>query len=276
MFAIIVHGGAGIWPADRIPRAIDGANHALDVAVSILTRKGSALDAVEQAVRVLEDDPVFNAGTGSHANTDGEIEMDAILVDGTSGRFGSVAAIRNVRHPVSVARRIMEDTTHCLLAGEGASRFAHEHGFEYVPNETLLGDALFPDGDTVGAVAVDMFGTIAAATSTGGTRGKMPGRVGDAPIFGAGAFADARCGVSATGVGEYIMRALTSKSLADAIARGVTPELAAQGAVAQLEHAGGVGGVIALDLQGRVGFQRNTPAMPVAFVDGTGHRYAGA
>ena len=276
MYALIVHGGAGQWQDDRLPRAIEGVERALDVGISILSRDGSAIDAVEQAVMVLEDDPVFDAGTGSYANTDGDVEMDAIIADGSAGRFGAVAAIRNLRHPVSVARKIMDDTPHCLLVGEGATRFAHANGFDFISNELLIGDATHPAHATVGAVALDIRGRIAVATSTGGTRDKMPGRVGDSPIFGAGVYADATCGVSATGVGEYIMRVLLSKFVADGITRGLTPELAAQGGIAHLAHIGGSGGVIAIDRDGHIGRHFNTLAMPFAFIDGRGQRVIGS
>ncbi len=276
MYALIVHGGAGQWQEERLPRAIEGVERALDVGISILSREGSAVDAVEQAVMVLEDDPVFDAGTGSYANTDGDVEMDAIIADGSTGRFGAVAAIRNLRHPISVARKVMEDTPHCLLAGEGASRFAHANGFDFISNELLIGDATHPAHDTVGAVALDIRGRIAVATSTGGTRDKMPGRVGDSPIYGAGAFADEVCGVSATGVGEYIMRVLLAKFVADGIARGLSPELAAQGGIAHLANIQGTGGVICIDRDGRVGRHYNTVAMPFAYVDGRGQHFVGS
>lgn len=272
MFALIVHGGAGNWPADKQLSGLAGVERALDVGRSILERGGAAIDAVEQAVEVLEDDPTFNAGTGSHPNSRGEVEMDAIIVDGAKGLFGAVAAIRNVRHPVGVARKVMTDTPHCMLVGDGATRYAHANGFEFIATELLTVEQAHDDGDTVGAVALDTRGRIAAATSTGGTRNKLPGRVGDSPLFGAGAFADADCGVSCTGVGEYIMRVLLAKTVAEAISRGVPPELAAHGGISRLEHVGGNGGVIALDREGRVGFCRNTPAMPVAFIDGRGAR----
>ena len=276
MHALVVHGGAGKWPEEKLPRALDGVARALDVGLAILRRGGPALDAVEQAVHVMEDDPVFDAGTGSYANTDGDVEMDAIVADGATGRFGAVAAIRNVRHPVSVARKVMEDTPHCLLVGEGATRYAHANGFDFIPNELLLGEASHPIHDTVGAVALDQHGHLAVATSTGGTRGKMPGRVGDSPIFGAGAYADATCAVSSTGVGEFIMRAILAKFVADGVARGLTPNLAAQGGIVHLAHLGGTGGVIAIDREGRVGLHHNAAAMPSAFVDGKGSRHVGA
>jgi beta-aspartyl-peptidase (threonine type) len=272
MHAIIVHGGAGRWLEERLPRALEGVGRALDIGNAILARSGSALDAVEQAVSMLEDDPVFDAGTGSYANTDGDVEMDAIIADGTGGRFGAVAAIRNVRHPVSVARKVMEDTPHFLLAGDGATRFALANGFDFIANELLLGGTSHAIGDTVGTVALDERGRIAAATSTGGTRGKLPGRVGDSPIFGSGAYADPACGVSATGIGEFIMRSLLAKFVADGVARGLTPDLAAQGGIAHLAHIGGTGGVIVIDRDGRVGFHRNTFAMPVAYIDREGRR----
>ena len=158
----------------------------------------------------------------------------------------------------------MEDTPHCLLVGEGATRFALANGFDFIANELLLGGASHPIGDTVGAVALDERGRIAAATSTGGTRGKLPGRVGDSPIFGSGAYADPACGVSATGIGEFIMRSLLAKFVADGVARGLTPGLAAQGGIAHLAHIGGIGGDIVIDRDGRVGSRRNAVAMPVA------------
>lgn len=214
MYALIVHGGAGQWQEERLPRAIEGVERALDVGISILSREGSAVDAVEQAVMVLEDDPVFDAGTGSYANTDGDVEMDAII-DRSTGRFSARWPQFAICAIPFRARKVMEDTPHCLLAGEGASRFAHANGFDFISNELLIGDATHPAHDTVGAVALDIRGRIAVATSTGGTRDKMPGRVGDSPIYGAGAFADEVCGVSATGVGEYIMRVLLAKFVAD-------------------------------------------------------------
>ncbi|GMU92257.1 MAG: hypothetical protein AMXMBFR4_13150 [Candidatus Hydrogenedentota bacterium] len=273
VIALVVHGGAGRWRADQLARTQSGMERALDAGVAVLKASGSALDAVEAAVMVLEDDPVFNAGVGSHPNADGEIEMDAIVVDGSTRNFGAVAAIRHVRHPVSAARKVLERTPHCLLAGEGATRFAHECGFPFVSTSELLEPA--PTHDTVGAVALDEEGRIAAATSTGGTRNKMPGRIGDAPVIGSGAFADDSCGVSATGQGEYIMRVMLSRSVAEGIARGLTCEAAAVAGIAQLEHAGGYGGVIVMDQSGHVAFARNTPAMPYAYVDGRGLRQIG-
>jgi beta-aspartyl-peptidase (threonine type) len=274
VIAIVVHGGAGQWRADQLARSRSGIERALDAGLAVLNDSGGALDAVEAAVVVLEDDPVFNAGKGSHPNADGEIEMDAIVVDGSTQDFGAVAAIRNVRHPVSVARKVLDGTPHCILAGEGATRFARECGVPFAATADLVEPA--PTHDTVGAVALDVQGRIAAATSTGGTRNKMPGRVGDAPIIGSGAYADGSCGVSATGQGEYIMRVMLSKSVADGISRGLSPETAAAAGIAKLEHIGGRGGVIVMDRTGNVAFARNTKAMPVAYLDGRGARHIGA
>ena len=271
MIAVIVHGGAGKWAGDKHAQAKAGCEAARDAAYRVLEAGASALDAVEEALRILEDDPLFNAGTGSHPNARGEIEMDAIVVDGTARRFGSVAAIQCVQHPISVARRVMEATPHCLLVGEGATRFAYEQGFVPYPVERLRApDTASPAQDTVGAVALDSQGRIAAATSTGGTANKMPGRVGDSPIIGCGAYANGLAGTSATGVGEDLMRVMMARSVVDAACLDPDPTQAARCGVRLLNEWKGVGGVICLRREGRVGYAHNTPHMAVAFIDGQG------
>ncbi|MCC6488176.1 MAG: isoaspartyl peptidase/L-asparaginase [Candidatus Hydrogenedentes bacterium] len=273
MIALIIHGGAGKWPENKHARAKAGCEAARDAAYRLLQNGASALDAVEEALRILEDDPLFNAGTGSHPNAAGEIEMDAIIVDGSGCRFGAVAAIQKVQHPISVARRVMDATPHCLLAGCGGTQFAHEQGFPEYRTELLrTADSASPSQDTVGAVALDSQGRIAAATSTGGTANKLPGRVGDSPIFGCGAYANGLAGASATGVGEDLMRVMMARSVVDAACVDPDPSRAARHGVRLLDEIHGTGGIICLRREGAVGFACNTPAMAVAFIDGQGTR----
>lgn len=272
MIAIVVHGGAGTWPEDKHAVAKAGCETARDAAYRLLKDGASAFDAVEYAVRLLEDHPLFNAGTGSHPTTAGEVEMDALIVDGAARDFGAVAGIRNVQHPISVARKVMESTPHRFLVAEGATRFAHANDFEYYPTERLIVPmAANPAQDTVGAVALDADGRIAAATSTGGTRDKLPGRVGDSPLFGCGAYADVRCGVSATGVGEDLMRVMMSRSVAELLEHMELPQSAAEAGIALLNEIQGRGGFICLDTEGRMGYAYNTPHMVGAAIDGSGN-----
>lgn len=271
MIAIIVHGGAGKWPVAKQADATSGCEAARDAAHHLLQDGASALDAVECAVRLLEDNPLFNSGTGSHPTTAGEVEMDALIVDGARRDFGAVAGIRNVQHPISVARKVMESTPHRFFVADGATQFAHASGFDFYPTELLIvPSGSNPAQDTVGAVALDAQGRIASATSTGGTRNKMPGRVGDSPLIGCGGYADHVCGVSATGVGEDLMRVLMARSVADAVTRLGNAQAAAEAGVALLDEIRGQGGLICLDAQGRIGYARNTPHMAGAAIDGTG------
>lgn len=273
MVAIIVHGGAGKFRPEMEARAREGCERAARFGHRMLSEGAAALDVVEKVVNLLEDDPAFNAGTGANANVEGEIELDAIIVDGATLGFGAVAGVRNVRNPVSVARRVMEATPHCLLAGEGATRFARESGFEFVPTEALAGaSAGGPEHGTVGAVALDARGHIAAATSTGGTKGKMPGRVGDSPLIGCGAMADDGAGgASATGHGEALMKVMMARTVCEAMLVGRSAGEAARHAVGVLaRRVGGEGGVICLDPQGRIGFAYNTTHLAAAGVDGAG------
>jgi beta-aspartyl-peptidase (threonine type) len=238
-FALAIHGGAWNIPDDAVDAHRRGLAPPLLAGYEALRKGASALDAVELAVRMLEDDPVYNAGRGSHLNAAGELEMDASIMEGTRRRAGAVAAIDGVKHPVSVARRVMEDSPHVLLVGRGAKQFARRAGVELCTTRSLLvgrererfekiraGDRSLvaaefsprarPHG-TVGAVARDRKGRVAAATSTGGTQDKAPGRVGDSAIPGSGTYADDRRGAaSCTGWGEPILRAALAKTAVDA------------------------------------------------------------
>jgi beta-aspartyl-peptidase (threonine type) len=273
---ILVHGGAG-WreSAARLPAAIAACEEAARAGQEVLASGGSALDAVERAVCVLEDEPLLNAGRGSYANTAGEIEMDALIMEGAALDLGAVIGITRVLHPISLARRVMSDTPHAVLAGEGASRFADAIGFPRCdPAELAAGEARpAAPGDTVGAVALDANGNLAAATSTGGIPRKLPGRVGDSPLAGCGAYADnGSAAVSATGDGEALMKIVISKLVADRVAGGAEPQRACEAALDLLRERfpEASGGLIALDAQGRLGVSFSSAAMPHAYAIGSG------
>jgi len=261
---LIIHGGAGRFAPERHEAALAGIRRACESGWELLSQGASAMDVVERVVSLLEDDPVFDAGTGSYPNTEGFVEMDAILVDGATLNFGSVAGIRHVKNPIQVARRVMTRTPHCLLVGEGATRFAHAQGFASVTDAELIGSAASgPTTGTVGAVALDMNGHIATATSTGGIKDKLPGRVGDSPLIGCGASAENDIGgASATGKGEGIMKVQLTRTLLEYLKAGLTPQAAADAAISDLaEKVQGSGGVICLDARGRPGIAFNTEHM---------------
>ncbi len=259
-WAIVVHGGCGRWESSDSPAALKGVRAAVQAGARVLADGGSALDAVCAAVVVLEDDPLFNAGTGSTLNRDGDAEMDAAVMTGDL-RCGGVAAIRRVRNPVLVARRVMEETPHVLLAGRGATAFARRQGFrDYDPvtpeARRRLRSAVAAGAarGTVGAVALDADGRLAAATSTGGIALKLPGRVGDSPVPGAGNYATRFAAASATGRGELILRHVVTKALCDRVAAGRGAGRAAQETLRRLALERGESvGVIALDRAARVG-----------------------
>ena len=281
-FAIVVHGGAGGWSdvGDSLLEARRACEEAAAAGRAVLARGGSALDAVEAAVNLLEDCPALDAGRGSYPNAEGFIEMDALIMDGRDLSLGAIAAIQRVRHPISLARRVMLDSGHHLLVGPGAELFADSIGFPRCdvaellvgvsPTTDPLPEASAALGDTVGAVALDSHGNLAAATSTGGTRHKRPGRVGDSPLVGSGAYADNwTAGVSATGYGEALMRVVISKRVCDLVGTGLSAAAACAAAIRLLEErTGGEGGLIAVDARGKVGFAFNTRAMPHAYAVG--------
>jgi beta-aspartyl-peptidase (threonine type) len=295
---LLVHGGAGPIPrgsptTEREAEFRAGLSDALRCGHEVLMQGGSALDAVTEAVAALEDCPLFNAGRGSVLNEDGDIEMDAALMCGHSTRAGAVACLRGVRHPVRVARRVMEVSPHVLLAGPGADRFARDQGFEPVPTADLVvphrlaqwqalkgSGVLTLDHDdrkfgTVGAVARDQQGHLAAATSTGGIVNKRWGRVGDTPLVGAGTYADdATVAVSMTGQGEAIMRAVAAHRLAAAVElAGATIEQAAEQALSRVAQAGGQAGLIAVDRRGQMCMAMNTEGMFRGWLDDDGEMH---
>jgi len=266
MAAIVVHGGAGRWEVADRTLAVAGVARAAAIAWGVLEVGGGALEAVIEAVVSLEDDPLFNAGTGSVLNARGEAEMDASVMDGDTLAAGGVACIQRVRNPVLVARRVLQATDCVLLAGAAATAFAREQGFgDYdpgLPRATRAGQR----GGTVGAVALDGAGRLAAATSTGGREGKRPGRVGDSPVPGAGNYADAFAAVSATGWGEFMLRYVTAKDVAMRIARRVEPQHALRETLDDMARRFGEPiGAIALDARGGLGVVHGTVAMPHAW-----------
>jgi L-asparaginase / beta-aspartyl-peptidase len=301
--ALIVHGGAWDIPDEAVKACEDGCHRALVAGWSILSAGGFALDAIVAAIQVLEDDPVFDAGYGSHLNLDGRVECDAIIMEGGTLRAGAAAAVQRVKNPIRLARAILEKCPHMMLVAEGAERFATEQGLPLCGPEELI----FPgereawlrckedkhaaahhrghDQGTVGAVALDQQGRLFSATSTGGVCCKLPGRVGDSPLIGCGCYADSRFGgVSCTGYGEAIMKIVMAKTAVDFLGRAITasnPAVppgssnsameAAQDAVTLLIlRTGGTGGLILLDRGGVPGFAFSTPRMAYGYVAGNG------
>jgi len=298
MYAIAIHGGAGALPRatlaperERNYRA--GLEAALDAGFAVLEHGGTSLDAVTTAVRLLEDHPAFNAGHGAALTRDGAAELDAAIMDGRQLRAGAVASVRHVKNPVELARRVMEKSRHVLLVGAGAEEFALEEHFVLVPNhyfrtaerlEQLESEQrgarvsdLVPQAPqgTVGAVARDADGNLAAATSTGGMTNKRPGRVGDSPIIGAGTYAkNGVCAVSATGHGEYFIRAVAAHHVCAAVEyRGLTLEQAVHELLhTVLRKLGGDGGLIAIDHAGRIVMEFSTEGMFRGARDAAGRR----
>lgn len=292
--SLIVHGGAWDIPDEAVAACNAGCHDALAAGWAVLSSGGSSLDAVEAAVVVLEDDPVFDAGYGSHLNADGKVECDAIVMDGATLRAGAAAGLQRIKNPVRLARKIWETCPHMMLVAEGAERFAKESGLPLCRPEDLVSPAereafLHCSRDehaaehhrgheqgTVGAVAMDRDGRLFAATSTGGTCCKRPGRVGDSPLIGCGCYADAEAGgVSCTGYGEAIMKIVMAKSAVDFLRRPFLPgevnqnsaQRAAQDAVELLALRGkGAGGLILLDRDGTASFAFNTPRMAYGYV----------
>jgi len=291
---LVVHGGAWAIPDDMVEAHLHGVRNALGAGWRVLERDGAALDAVEEALVIMEDDETFDAGRGSFLNRDGKVQLDAMIMDGATLRAGGVGCVEQVRNPVRAARKILSESPHVYFVGEGAERFAAEHGVELCRNEDLVipreverlreyqreaagglstkdGNELFAPSshdltishDTVGAVALDRDGNIAAATSTGGTLNKAPGRLGDSSLIGCGCYADnLSAAVSTTGWGEPIMKLVLAKWTADRVSAGNLPEWAAQEAMNYLkQRLNGHGGIIVLNSRGQFGIAHNTPRM---------------
>jgi len=300
MISIAIHGGAGVISrasmtpdAERAYRA--DLERALDAGYAVLDGGGASLDAVVAAVKILEDSPLFNAGKGSVFNHEGINELDASIMDGATARAGAVAGVRHVKNPIELARLVMERSSHVMLAGEGAEEFALEQGMPLVPGSYFFTERRWQQLEeaqkaertasvakedigffsTVGAVARDRSGNLAAATSTGGMTNKRWGRVGDSPIIGAGTYADnATCAVSSTGSGEYFIRAVVAHEICARVRlAGVSAAKAAHEVVhGTLAKIGGDGGVIVVDATGAVSMEFNTEGMFRGSRDSKGRR----
>jgi beta-aspartyl-peptidase (threonine type) len=293
--ALVVHGGAGRVDDQRHERCAEGCRVAARAGLEVLARGGSAMDAVQAAVRVLEDDPEFNAGTGASLTREGTVELDASIMDGATLRVGAVAAVPGLVRPVDLARAVLEDGEHVMLAGEAAWHFARERGFRrdvagqmVVPRqrENLEKERARratsapppPGGGTVGACAIDRDGHVAAATSTGGITFKRLGRVGDTPLPGCGTYADDLAGAaSATGHGESIIRVTLTRFVVDRLRAGDDAQAAARAGIDELaRRVNGTGGVIVVDRAGRLGLWHNTANMSWATGTVGGELQAGA
>jgi beta-aspartyl-peptidase (threonine type) len=273
--AVIVHGGAGPIKDDSLAQRLEGCQAAALAAWEILEENGSALDAAEAAVVVLEDNPLFNAGFGSTLNSVGRVEMDAAIMDGETLRAGAVAAVEGIKNPIKLARRIMDDGRHVILGGQGALLFARSVGFPECSPDSLIAaheKKRWQDKHgTVGCVTLDGTGKIAVATSTGGVFNKFPGRIGDSPLPGCGTYADERGGVSCTGLGEAIIRIVMGRTAIDFLSECADPSAAAHKALALLQaKTGAQAGLIIIDRQGQIGYGRSTPHMPVCSITGDG------
>lgn len=306
---LVVHGGAWAMPDDMVDAHIRGVTNALAAGWRVLERGGASLDAVEEAVVIMEDDETFDAGRGSFLNRDGKVQMDALIMDGATLRAGGVGCVEHLRNPVRAARKILSESPHVYFVAEGAEKFAAEHGLPLCRNDELIiprevdrlrkyqteiksptvislessensrehpqGSDMFAptvddptiSHDTVGAVALDRIGNIAAATSTGGTLNKAPGRLGDSSLIGCGCYADnLSAAASTTGWGEPIMKLVLAKWTADRIAAGNLPEWAAKEAMNYLkQRVNGHGGIIVLNREGQIGIAHNTPRMAWAY-----------
>jgi beta-aspartyl-peptidase (threonine type) len=276
-YALIVHGGAWDIPAELKQTCRAGVERALERGWHILENGGCALDACEQAIIELEDEPVFDAGLGSHLNRDGKVQLDAILINGATLKSGAVVAVERIRNPIRLARVILEKSEHMLIAGYGAEQFALEHGMGLCDPKDLITEqeariwaslsGKVANLGTVGAVALDVHGNLGSGTSTGGTLYKYPGRVGDSALVGCGCYADNLGGaVSSTGHGESIMKVVLAKAASDFVAAGKPPQEAADAAISLLaKRTEGPAGLIILDRQGRPGFAFSTRDMAYAY-----------
>ncbi len=307
-FGIAIHGGAGVIVRQNLTPELEQEyrtklTEAISAGYDVLRNNGKSLDAVEAAIRILEDSPLFNAGKGAVFTHEGTIELDASVMDGQTLKAGAIASVKHVKNPIGLARLVMERSPHVMLVGDGAEAFAKEQGITVVSQEYFFTEKRWKqlqeilekekkardssdrknlnalpseeiDGrhGTVGCVALDKFGNLAAGTSTGGMTNKRFGRVGDSPIIGAGTYANnATCALSATGDGEYFIRAAVGHDVSALIEyRGLSVQAAADAVIAKVGALGGSGGVIAIDKEGRIAMSYNSPGMYRAYIDGAG------
>ena len=295
-YALVLHGGAGVMAAESMTPAVQKEyvsvlNRALQVGDSVLASGGTSMDAVVKTIVILEDSPLFNAGKGAVFTHEGTVELDASVMDGKTLTAGAVAGITDIKNPIELARAVMEKSEHVLLTGKGASQFAIEQGFKQVPNsyfytekrfqqlQELLKNERKPGTNdkhgTVGCVALDRFGNIAAGTSTGGMTNKKYGRIGDSPVIGAGTYANnATGGFSCTGHGEYYLRLGFSRDVSALMEyRQLDVQKACQLEIEKLTKLGGTGGVIGLDRYGNIAMEFNTPGMFRGYIKSDGSRF---
>lgn len=294
-YALVIHGGAGVMDQKSMTPEMQAGylavlNRVLQAGDSVLASGGTAMDAVEQAIIIMEDSPLFNAGKGAVFTHDGLVELDASVMDGQNLKAGAIAAVRDIKNPIKVARAVMGKSEHVLLNGAGASQFAKEQGFQIVDNSYFhtekrykqLQELLKKEREagvndkhgTVGCVALDKYGNIAAGTSTGGMTNKKYGRIGDSPIIGAGTYANnATGGFSCTGHGEYYIRLGFSRDISALIEyKGLSVKEACQTEVEKLTKLGGTGGVIGLDRNGNIAMEFNTSGMFRGYINSTGEK----
>lgn len=296
---LVVHGGAWAIPDEMVEAHLNGVRKALAEGWKVLERGGRAVDAVQAAIVYMEDDETFDAGRGSFLTRDGRVQLDALMMDGQTLRAGGVGCVERIRNPIAAARLVLDESPHVYMVAQGAEEFAREHGMKLCGNEELIiarevrrlkeaqakaaagqpdttfaGTALDKGHDTVGAVALDAEGNIAAGTSTGGTLNKAPGRVGDSSLIGCGCYADNQsAAVSCTGWGEPIMKLVLAKWAADRVQGGGAPDAVAQEAMFYLQRRlDGHGGMILLDQRGRFGIWHNTPRMAWAYKSTEGEK----
>jgi beta-aspartyl-peptidase (threonine type) len=291
-FVLVLHGGAGAIKKENMTPELEKQytgklNEALEKGKEILSGGGTALDAVEQVIRIMEDSPLFNAGKGAVFTRDGRNELDASIMDGKTGKAGAVGCVDDIQNPISAARMVMDSSEHVLLIGKGASKFAREHGLRIVDStyfysgerweqlQEFLKKEKESGHGTVGCAALDTYGNLAAGTSTGGLTGKRWGRVGDTPVIGAGTYANNKtCAVSCTGHGEYFMRNVVAYDVSAVMEyKGLSLSDAANYVIMEkLTASGGTGGLIAVDKSGNIAMVFNTPGMFRAFVKSDGTR----
>jgi L-asparaginase / beta-aspartyl-peptidase len=304
---LVIHGGAGTIAPNRMTPEIErelraGLQRSLEASYGVLKKGGSSLDAVVAAVRVMEDDPLFNAGRGAVFTSVGTNEMDAAIMDGKSLQAGAVGGLKHVRNPITLARAVMDHSPHVMFVGEGAEAFARQNGIELVDEKYFYTEERWnalqrvrkaeaeartngkefavSDQDrhgTIGAAALDQSGNLAAATSTGGNTNKRPGRLGDTPIIGAGTYANNRtCAMSGTGDGEYFMRLVAGHEISALMEHcGLPLGQAAQTVVDQITEMGGAAGLIAIDHNGNVALPFNTAGMYRGYIDASGNAVVG-
>ena len=290
-YALVIHGGAGVIEKSKMPAEVQekykmALNHALEVGDSVLSNGGTCLDAVEQTIRVLENCPLFNAGKGAVFTNKGVNELDASIMNGSDLNAGAIAGVTDIKNPISAARKVMENSEHVMLSGKGASEFAQQQGLEIIDGSYFYTEDRYKSlqkaieqektdkHGTVGCVALDQYGNLAAGTSTGGMTNKKFGRIGDSPVIGAGTYANNKtCAVSCTGHGEYYIRLGFARDISAMMEyQGKAVQEACQNEIRKLTELNGTGGVIAIDKNGNIAMEFNTSGMFRGYVKSTGEK----